>query len=152
MRITSILGPTIMAFGLALAMNTEGSAAEMATLKLPRDMVIAGVDLRAGTYTVQWKIKGTRATVVFSRERRTVATVQGERVDFNRSIATSTLYFSKTADGIFAVNALGLAGTNKGILFPLVRTRAHALPNLPLNNLLENRGQDHAIPVPRLPK
>ena len=113
-------------------------------------MVIAGVDLRAGAYTVQWKIKGTRATVVFSRERRTVATVQGECVAFTRSVATSTLYFSKGANGLFAVHALGFAGTNKGILFPLVRTHAHASTALPLDDLLENRGQDDAIPVPRV--
>ena len=152
MKLTSILGPTVMAFGLALAMNTEGKAAETDTLKLPRNMVIAGVDLRAGAYTVQWKIKGTRATVVFSRERRTVATVLGECVAFNRSVATSTLYFSKTADGLFVVNALGFAGTNRGILFPVVQTHAHAPAELPLDDLLENRWQDHAMPVPRLHK
>jgi hypothetical protein len=141
-----------MAFGLALAMNTEGRAAEIGSLKLPRNMAVAGVDLRAGTYAVQCKVKGIHATVILSREGRTVATVQGECVTFDRSVATTTLYFSKIADGFFAINAMGFAGTNKGILFPLVRSDAHPPTGLPMNDLWENRWQDNAMSVPRLHK
>jgi hypothetical protein len=139
MNIKYILGPTAMALGLALAMNIEGQAAEMNSLKLARDMVIAGVDLRAGAYTVQWKIQGTRATVTFSREGRTVATVQGKYTTFDRSVTTNTLYFSKNPNGYLAINALGFAGTKKGILFPLVRSGSHPPVDSSLDNLLVNR-------------
>ncbi len=139
MNIKTILGPTAMALGLALAINTEGRAAEINSLKLAHDMIIAGVDLRAGAYTVQWKIQGTHATVVFSREGRTVATVQGEFTTFDRSVTTNTLYFSKNPKGYFAINALGFARTNKGILFPSVRSGSHRPADSTLDNLLVNR-------------
>ncbi len=142
MNIKNILGPTAMALGLVLAVNTEGRAAGTNSLKLSCDMVIAGMDLRAGDYTVLWKIQGTRATVEFSRERRTVATVQGEYTTFDRKATTNTLYFSKNPNGFFAINALGLAGTKKGILFPSVRSRPHQPTDSTLDNLLMNRWWD----------
>jgi hypothetical protein len=139
MNIKYILGPTAMALGLALALNTEGRAAETNRLSLPRDMVIAGVDLRAGTYTVEWKVQGTRATVMFSREGRIVATVQGKYTAFDRSATTNTLYFSKNSNGLLAINALGFAGTTKGILFPLLRSGSHQPADSSLDHLLKNR-------------
>jgi len=151
MKIASIFGPTAMALGLALAMNAEGSAAEMSSLKLTKNMVIAGVDLRAGTYAVQWKIKGTHATVKFSRDGRAVATVQGECAAFDRAVATNTLYFSKSPDGFFAIHALGFAGSNKGILFPLVRSNPRRPADRPLDNPLENQWWGgNAVAVPRV--
>lgn len=139
MNIKNILGPTAVALGLALAFNSEGHAAGTNSLKLSRDMVIAGLDLRAGDYTVLWKLQGTRATVEFSRGGHTVATVQGEYTTLGRSVSNNTLYFSKNPNGYLAIKALGFAGTNKGILFPSVRSRSHQPTDSSLDNLLVNR-------------
>ncbi len=138
MNIKGFLGPTALALGLSLAIHCEGRAAEVSNLKLSHDMVIAGVRLRAGAYGVEWKVQGTRATVTFSREGRRVATVEGECVAFDRSVTTDTLYFSKNADGSFAINALGFAGTSKGVLFPLLRAHGRRPADVPLGNRLEN--------------
>ena len=153
MNIKSFLGPTAVALGLSLVMHCEGRAAEVSNLKLSHDMVIAGVRLRAGAYGVEWKVQGTRATVIFSREGRRVATVGGECVAFDRSVTTSTLYFSKNADGSFAINALGFAGTSKGVLFPLLRSHAQPSADVQMNNRLESPWWGgNAVAVPRLHK
>jgi hypothetical protein len=154
MNVKNLLGPTAVAIGLALAVTTDAHAIEASHLSLPRNMVIAGVDLRAGIYTVEWKIRGTRATVVFSREGRHVATIQGQYETFDRSVATTTLYFSKSSDGEFAIHALGFAGTNKGILFPSVRSHPRQPADPSLDNLLMSPswGESSALAGPRIRK
>jgi hypothetical protein len=147
---TKILGLTVTALGLMLAGNTEVRGAEASHLKLTRPMVIAGVDLQAAVYDVQWDLKGTRATVRFSREGRVVATVQGERATFDRSVPNNTLYFSKDPDGFLAIRALRFASTNKGIVFPLVRSHLHPPTDNPMgNSLMEENWRNH---TPRVPK
>jgi hypothetical protein len=151
MNIMKILGLTGMALGVVLTANTELRAAEAHYLKLPRTMVVAGVDLRAAVYTVRWDLQGTRATVTFSRKGRVVATVQGEYATFSRSVPNDTLYFSKDPDGFLAVNALGFASSNKGILFPVVRSHAHPSRDIPLDNtLMEESLRNTTSTVPRI--
>jgi hypothetical protein len=139
------------ALGVALAANAEERAAEVHYLQLPRTMVIAGVNLRAAIYTVQWELQGTRATVTFARKGRVVATIQGESATFNRSVASDTLYFSKGPDGSLALNGLGFASTNKGILFPVVRSHRQPAGNTSAgNSLFEQDWPNAAPPVPRV--
>ena len=146
-----ILSLTAALLGIVLAANTDLRAAEVHYLKLPRTMVIAGVNLRAAIYTVQWNFQGPRATVTFSRKGRVVATVQGESATFNRSVSSDTLYFSKDPDGFLAVNGLGFASTNKGIVFPAVRSHPHSTGNPPAgNSLVEQNWPNTAPPVPRV--
>jgi hypothetical protein len=146
-----ILVLTAAAFGAALAPNTDMRAAEVHYLKLARTMVIAGVNLRAAIYTVQWDIQGPRATVTFSRKGRIVATIQGESATFNRSVASDTLYFSKDPDGFLAVNALGFASTNKGVVFPVVRSHAHPAKNIPVDTtLMEESWRNLPPAVPKV--
>ena len=146
-----ILRVTVTALGVVLAANTEARGAEVHYLKLTRPMVLGGVDLRAAVYTVQWKLQGTRATVTFSRKGRVVATVQGECATFDRSVPNDTLYFSKDPDGFLAISALRFASTNKGIVFPLVRSRLHP-PNVnPMDNRLMQENWPNQTPaVPKV--
>jgi hypothetical protein len=123
MNTMKILGLTATALGVVLATSTEMRGAEVAYLKLTRPMVIAGVDLRAAVYAVQWDLQGTRATVTFSRRGRVVATVQGTCATLDRIVPGPTLYFSRRPEGYFAIAALGFAGSNRGIVFPLLRSR-----------------------------
>jgi hypothetical protein len=151
MNTGKILILTAAALGAVLTANTEVRAAEVHYLKLPRTMVVAGVDLRAAVYTVQWDFQGPRATVTFSRKGRVVATVQGESATFNRSVSSDTLYFSKDPDGFMAVNGLGFASTNKGIVFPVVRSHPHPTRNTPVgSSLVEQSWPNTAPPVPRV--
>jgi hypothetical protein len=134
-----------------LIANTEVSAAEVHHLKLPRPMVIASVDLRAAVYTVQWDLQGTRATVTFSRKGRVVATVQGIVVTFDRSVRGDTLYFSKQPDGYFTITALGFAGSDKGLIFPVARSHPHPARDTPLDkSLVEDSWPNAAPAVPRV--
>lgn len=138
-----ILGLTAAALGLVLAGHTEVRGADMHFLRLSRPMVVAGVDLRAAVYSLQWELQGNRATVTFARKGRVVATVQGESTTFDRSIPRDTLYFSKQPDGFFAVQALAFASTNKGIAFPVVRSHPHPAPDIPLGNSLMQGNWDY---------
>jgi len=152
MDMTKILRVTVTAVGLLLAVNAEVRGAEARYLKLTRPMVVAGVDLRAAAYNVQWDRKGTRATVTFSRKGRVVATVQAECATFDRSVPNDTLYFSKDPDGLLAISALRFASTNKGIVFPLVRSRLHPPKVNPMDNRLMQENwpnQRPAIPKVR---
>ena len=146
-----ILVLTAAVLGIVLAASPEARAAEVHYLKLPRTMVIAGVNLRAAIYIVQWDFQGPRATVFFSRKGRVVATVQGESATFNRSVSSDTLYFSKDPDGFLAVNGLGFASTNKGIVFPVVRSHPHSTRNNTTSNSLFEQDWPNAVPpVPRV--
>lgn len=116
-------GLSILAIGLALAGGTATRAAEAYLLKLPRPMVVAGVKLRAGEYSVQWDLQDPRATVTFSRKGRVVATVPGVVSKLDKPVSHHTLFFSKCSDGSLAVNGLGFAGTDKDIIFPVYPSR-----------------------------
>jgi len=150
MNMMKILGLTAAALGVVLAANTEVQGVEVRHLRLPRPMVVAGVDLRAAVYTVQWDIQGTRATVTFSRKGRLVATVQGESATLGRSVSSDTLYFSKDPDGFLAINALGFASTNKGIVFPVVRSHSHPSRDIPVGNPLKEESWPNPPTVPRV--
>jgi hypothetical protein len=151
MNVMKILGLAGMALGVVLTANNELRAADAHYLKLPRTMVVTGVDLRAAVYTVQWDLQGNRATVTFSRKGRVVATVQGEYATFNRSVPKDTLYFSKDPDGFFALNGLGFASSNKGILFPVVRSHAHPNRDNPVDNTLMGESlRNTTSTVPRI--
>jgi len=151
MNSMKILLLTVALLGAVPAANAEERAAEVHYLNLPHPMVIAGVNLRAAIYTVQWDIEGPRATVTFSRKGRVVATIQGESATFNRSVDRDTLYFSKGPDGSMALNGLGFASTNKGILFPVVRSHRHPAGNTSAgNSLFEQDSPNIAPPVPRV--
>jgi hypothetical protein len=117
-------------------------------LKLTRPMVLEGIYLRAAVYDVQWELEGTEATVTFYRKRRAVATVDGELSTFDRTVTNDTLYFSKYSDGFFHINALGFAKTNKGILFPVHRSRPNATNNTPMENTLmeDDRNRPQSFP------
>ena len=151
MDMTKILGLTVTALGLWLAGTTEVRGAEARYLKLTRPMVVAGVDLQAAVYNVQWNLTGTRATVTFSRKGRVVATVQGECATFERSVPNDTLDFSKDPDGFLAISALRFAGTNKGIVFPWVRSSPHPPKDNPMGNaLMDENWPNHAPAVPKV--
>ena|SRR5579862_1199897 len=124
MNMMKILGLSAVVFGIMLAANTEVQGAGVHALKLPHSTVVAGVDLHAATYNIEWDIQGANATVTFSRNGHVVATVQGTCAVFDRSVTTDTLYISKHADGLTAIYALGFASTNKGIVFPLMQSRS----------------------------
>jgi hypothetical protein len=147
MSMMKILGLTAAMFGIVLAANTGVRAAEVHYLKLPRTMVLAGVDLRAAIYTVQWDLQGPRATVTFSRKGRIVATVQGDCATFDKSVPNDTLYFSKDPDGFLAIGALRFASTNKGIVFPLVRSRLHPPKDNPMDNRLMQENWPNQTPA-----
>ena len=141
----------VVALGLGLPANTEMRASEVHYLRLPRTMVIAGVNLRAAVYTVQWDFQGSRAKVTFSRKGRVVATIQGESATFNRSVASDTLYFSKDPDGFLAVNGLAFASTNRGIVFPVIRSHPHPSTPTPVDNSLKEESLRNSTPtVPRV--
>jgi hypothetical protein len=147
MDMTKILRVTVTALGLLLAGNAEVRGAEACYLKLTRPMVVAGVDLQAAVYNVQWDLKGTHATVTFSRKGRVVATVHGESATFDRSVFNDTLYFSKDPDGFLAIRALRFASTNTGILFPLVRSRPHLFEHNPMGNSLREENWPNQTPA-----
>jgi hypothetical protein len=144
------LGLAVAVLGVVLAVSTRARAVEGHFLKLTRPMDVAGVDLRTAVYSLQWQFEGTRATVTFSRKGRVVATVQGESATFERTVPNDTLFVGKHADGTLAVKALGFAGSNKGIVFPLVGDRPRPAEDLPMGNAFGNEPLGNfKRPVPR---
>ena len=134
-----LLGLALAVLGMASAPTAELRGAEARGLRLDQPMVIAGVYLRAAVYDVQWELQGAHAIVTFSRKSRTVATVQGELVTTDSSTANDTLYFSTRADGSLCIQALGLANTNRRVVFPLAKPRKPAAQiNAASKALMEN--------------
>jgi len=135
-----IQGLVLVVCGILLTPPLDSAAMEPYGVKLDRPMVVAGVYLRAAVYAVRWQLRDTHATVTFSRKGHAVATVPGELVTFNRSVAVDTLYFTKHPDGFFFINGLGFARTNRGIEFRTIRSQPLTIINRPPNiQSLENR-------------
>ena len=142
----TILKVVPLVLGAVLLPISELTAVDAHGLTLTRPMVVDGIYLRAAVYDVQWHVEGTHATVTFLRKAHVVATVQGELVTLDRSVSKDTLYFSKHLDGLFHVNGLGFANTNKGIAFPHLRIR----PNVSNNNpALDPRVENYLRNQPR---
>ena len=153
MRRTRFLGLAALLVGIGLAQSAKLRAEETHTLKLAQPMVVAGVNLRPAVYDLQWEFQGTHATVKFSRKGRVVATVEGESAVFDRSVPHDTIYFSKHPDGFLAMNALGFASTNKGIVFPVFPSRRHRAPEAPVgNSLLQESFRNPSQAAPRVSK
>lgn len=112
-----------LAIGVVLAAATGVRAAEDHFVNLPHPMVVAGVDLRPGPYNIQCDLKGTRATVTFSRKGRVVATVQGVVSNLDKIATRNTVFISKHPEGFTAINGLGFAGSDKNVTFPSYPSR-----------------------------
>lgn len=119
MKMTKFPVISVLAIEVVLAAATGVQAAEDHLVNLPHPMVVAGVDLRPGLYNIQCGLKGTRATVKFSRKGRIVATVQGVVSTLNKMATYNTLFVSKHPEGFIAINGLGFAGSDKDITFPV---------------------------------
>ena len=120
-----LLGLIALELALALAAETEVRAIDKHPLILGNPMVVAGVDLRAGVYDIKWQFQGARATVTFSRKGRVVATVQGLVSTLDKTLTHDTLFVTKHPDGFIAISGLGLAGTNRHIIFPVYPSPRH---------------------------
>jgi hypothetical protein len=144
-----IQGLVLVVSGIMLTTPLDLAAMEPYGVKLDRPMVVAGVYLRAAVYDVRWQLRDTHATVTFSRKGRAVATVPGELVTFNRSVAVDTLYFTKHPDGFFFINGLGFARTNRGIAFPTIRSQPFTTNNRPANIQSMENGLGGGAQVPR---
>ena len=151
MKRRMVQGSVIASFGIMLVAPLAWAATEPDGLKLDRPMVVAGVYLRAAVYDVQWQLHGTDATVTFSRKGRTVATVEGQVVNFTRTAAADTLYFSKSPDGSFFINGLGFARTNRGIAFPTSSSRPLSVIKRPASIQSTENGTGGGVQVPRRP-
>jgi hypothetical protein len=143
-------GIVLVSIGFGLVPASMVRAVEVHSLKLTQPMAIAGVDLRAAVYDVHWELQGKRATVTFSRKGHAVATVQGECATFDRAVQGDTLYFSQHPDGFLAIRALGFASSNKGIVFPLVRSHPHASRDAVEAGPFLQESWHHGPPVPRV--
>lgn len=125
------LGFVLVMFGAVWMPAADLRAVNDLGLKLPQPMIVSDVYLRPDIYDIRWDVQGTHATVAFSRKGRVVATVHGELSTLARIAPNNTLYFSKQPDGFFAIEALGFAQTNRGIVFPVRRPRSHVTNNNP---------------------
>jgi len=144
-----IQGLVLVVSGIMLTPPLDLAAMEPYGVKLDRPMVVAGVYLQAAVYDVRWQLDDTHATVTFSRKGRTVATVPGELVTFNRSVTVDTLYFTKHPDGFFFINGLGFARTNRGIAFRTIRAQPLTIINRPPNIQSMESGVGGGVQVPR---
>lgn len=130
--------------------SRQVGAMEPLALKLPRPMVVSGVYLQASAYDVQWKLQGKHATVVFSRQGQTIATVHGEVMTLDLLSHHTTFYFSKAADGACTIQALGFARSHKAIVFSQIRPRPNSQSSAPAENSFA--GNDVPDPVSKPPR
>jgi hypothetical protein len=145
------LGFVFVMFGAVWMLAADLRAVDTLGLKLPQPMIVSGVYLRPAIYDIRWDAQGAHATVIFSRKGRVVATVQGEISTLAQTASNTTLYFSKQPDGFFAINALGFAQTNRGIVFPVLRPRSRAANDNPAADpWLENDLRNNAQPRPQV--
>jgi hypothetical protein len=86
-------------------------------LTLPGNIVLQGIHLQAGEYSITWASHSPELTVTVSNGEKVLATASAKLVECSKAYERDTIVVSKNADGTRALRAIGFAGSSQAIVF-----------------------------------
>ncbi len=114
-------------FTLGLATCLAASAAAAVTqarnLTLPAAVVINGVRLNPGAYTLIWDVTRSRTSVSFANDTQRLATVPARLVAVKQQYARNTIVCGKDADGTCVLQEIHFTGPGRAIVFHTAKAR-----------------------------
>jgi hypothetical protein len=130
------LGTSVLSVALLLATGIPASAANSRNVTLSHDVVVNGVTLRAGQYTIRWQTHSPEATIEFVRHNEVVAGTEGRievrkgsyqcNVRFNalselekctNGHDQDAVVYNTSADGAMSLVEIRFAYSNKVLVF-----------------------------------
>ncbi len=116
----------LFTLGLAGCLATSAAAAVTSarTLTLPAPVVVNGVRLKPGEYTLIWDVTRSRTSVSFANETRRLATVPARLVAAKQQYVRNTIVCGKDSDGTCDVQEIHFAGPGQALVFHTPKARA----------------------------
>ncbi len=123
----------LFTLGLAASLATSAVAAvsQVRSLNLPTAVVVNGVRLNPGEYTLIWEVTRSRTSVSFANETQRLATVPARLVAVKQKYARNTLVCGKDADGTCDLREIHFTGPGRAIVFHAAKARRHLSLNTP---------------------
>jgi hypothetical protein len=108
-------------FGMIIAALISGSAASLDTgsvkVSVAQKMSVAGNELKAGQYVVQWEPNGTGSSVTFKSDEGFVVKVAGKITKMEKKSQHTSLLSAKDPDGHQILKAIELGEKQIRIAF-----------------------------------
>lgn len=120
---------TLSAVGGLAATAAAGTVTQVRNLNLPAAVVVNGVRLEPGDYTLIWDLNHSRTSVAFATGERRLATIPARLVREKKQFVENTIICAKEADGACALEEIHFAGSRQAIAFHITRARRPAGPN-----------------------
>ncbi len=116
----------LFTLGLAasLAPSAVAEVSQVRSLNLPTAVVVNGVRLNPGEYTLIWEVTRSRTSVSFANETQRLATVPARLVAVKQKYARNTLVCGKDADGTCDLREIHFTGPGRAIVFHAAKARA----------------------------
>jgi hypothetical protein len=110
MKASSIFKGSLLALALLLA--TGAFAANKGSLQIYDTVTVAGKQLPAGTYTVQWDGNGSAVELSILKGKNVVATVPAQMVSLAHSPEQNAAVLNKNGDGSMSLSEVRFSGKN----------------------------------------
>jgi hypothetical protein len=96
--------------GLALLLATSAFAANKGSLQVSDSTSVAGKQLPAGDYTVQWEGNGPSVEVSILKGKKVVATVPARVTNLDQASEYNSAVVSKSSDGARTLSQIRFSG------------------------------------------
>ncbi len=139
----------LFTLGLAtcLAASAAAAVSQVRSLTLPATVVVNGVRLQPGDYTLIWDGTRSRTSVSFANNTKRLATVPARLVTEEQQYARNTIVCGKDADGTCVLQEIHFTGPGRAIVFHTAKARRHLSLNPPFT--LDLMMQQPAAPPPQ---
>ncbi len=117
----------LFTLGLAtcLAASAAARVTQVRSLTLPAAVVVNGVRLNPGDYTLIWDMTRSRTSVSFADDTRRLATVPARLVTIKQQYVSNTIVCGQDADGTCLLQEIHFAGPGQAIVFHSAKARRH---------------------------
>ncbi len=106
-----------------LAASAAATVNQARSLTLPAVMVVNGVRLNPGEYTLIWEVTRSRTSVSFANDTQRLATVPARLVPGKKQYTRNTLVCGRDADGTYVLREIHFTGPGRAIVFHTSKTR-----------------------------
>ena len=115
----------LFTLGLAtcLAASTAAAVNQARNLTLPAAVVVNGVRLNPGEYTLIWDVTRSRTSVSFANDTQRLATVPARLVPGKKQYTRNTIVCGRDADGTYVLQEIHFTGPGRAIVFHTAKTR-----------------------------